>query len=590
MKIPTLNLAQYPPFTLFGLFWIGLGWLGLILTLFGIFYAPILAVYFFAAGSALLFVLGRSWRTLRISRSFWTVLLFSLLAIGIFSYYSTPSIFSGRDQGSLSEAAIRLTQNHQLKFSSLASQEFFQIYGPGKALNFPGFNYTTDGQLITQFPLGYIAWLASFYAFLGLGGLVAANGVTLLLFILSFYLIARQYLRTSSALLAWGALLSTFVFSWFFKFTLSENLAWMLIWFGLYEFILFSRSASRFHLSAFLLSFSLLIFARVEALSFLLMAALIIFRQQRQQKNILATVFDKKIIGLLGGIVALYVINLIVNLQFFITLAKGALKPFLSLGRDLAATGGLSMFLYVLRIFSTYALLSFLVFGLIGVFFFLKNKKYTWLVPFALVLPAFFYLLQPSISTDHPWMLRRFVFAVIPVTILYAFWFLDHFLKKRASFYIIAAFLILTNLLIAFPFLTFAPAQKLLPQVREISQNFTASDLVLVDRDATGDGWTMLTGPLSFLMDKQAVYFFNPKDLAKINREKFSNIYFIIPDNSLAFYEEAGLLTRLTPVKDYTLETNALELIMADENGTLPGTQLPIQKDILVTGKIYLLN
>src|SRR3972149_2208976 len=55
-------------------------------------------------------------------------LLAAVLSAGLIGYFSEPTIFSGRDQGSLSEAAFHLTQNSQLAFSTKASQSFFQIY------------------------------------------------------------------------------------------------------------------------------------------------------------------------------------------------------------------------------------------------------------------------------------------------------------------------------------------------------------------------------------------------------------------------------------------------------------------------------
>jgi len=77
------------------------------------------------------------------------------------------------DISTQSEAAAWLAQNHHVTFAIPASEEFFRLYGPGKAENFPGFYYTDDGKLTTRFLPPYTAWLAMF----GVVGLAFANAL-----------------------------------------------------------------------------------------------------------------------------------------------------------------------------------------------------------------------------------------------------------------------------------------------------------------------------------------------------------------------------------------------------------------------------
>lgn len=590
-------MDKYQLFTIFVLFWIGLGWLGLILALLGIFYNIFLAAYLCLGGIAFIYLMAFNQATIRINRRFFLIFFLSLLSVFIFSYYTVPTIFSGRDQGTLSESAIQLAQNHHLTFSFPAEKEFFKIYGPGTALNFPGFNYTPKGELATQFPLGYVSWLAVFYSLIGLNGFIVANSVTFLIFIFSFYLLARYYLRASSAITALLLILTSFVFSWFFKFTLSENLALMLTWFGLYEFVLFTHNKKRFYLLASIAAFSILIFTRVEALGFLAIIIAILLFKYKDWKYLLFVVIGKKLLLLFGTFLLLYFFNLALDTHSYRSMLKGILGPFLSLGsglKDYSSAASISLFgttAYVVKVLSAYALFNFILFGIVGFLYLLKHKKFEILVPFLVILPTFAYIVHPSISSDHPWMLRRFVFSIIPVSILYTVWFLDWFLKRRIYFYLFVSLMLIANLLVFIPYLAVSPNKNLLPQIKEISDNFTSSDLVLVDRDATGDGWSMMTGPLNFLYGKQAVYFFNPKDLDKLDRGKFSATYFIIPDGKLAFYETGGLSGRLEPVKDYKIETSALDIALGEKR-TMYGApiKLPENKNVTVYGKIYLLK
>ncbi|MFA7209293.1 MAG: hypothetical protein WC120_03320 [Parcubacteria group bacterium] len=579
------------------LFWIGLGWLGLALSLLGIFYNLFLAAYIFLGGIGLVYLIAFNQTRIGINHRFFLVFFLSLLSIFILSYYTVPTIFSGRDQGTLSESAIQLAQNHRLTFSFPAEKEFFQIYGPGPALNFPGFNYTPKGELMTQFPLGYVSWLAVFYSLAGLNGFVIANSVTFLIFIFSFYLVARYYLRARSALAALFLVLTSFIFSWFFKFTLSENLALMLTWFGLYEFVLFTHSKKRFYLLASITSFSILIFTRVEALGFLAIIIAILLVKYKDWKYLLFVVIGKKLLLLFGTFILLYFFNLVLDTQSYMLMLKGILSPFISLGSGLkdyslpASVSILETTAYVIKVLFAYAIFNFILFGIIGFIYLLKHRRFEIIAPFLIILPTFIYLIHPSISSDHPWMLRRFVFSIVPISILYTVWFLDWFLKKRVYFYVFIFLMLATNLMVFIPYLTISPNKNLLPQIKEISGNFKASDLILIDRDATGDGWSMMTGPLNFLYGKQAVYFFNPKDLDKLDYKRFSSVYFIIPDDKLDFYRSSGLLKRLSAVKNYEIKTDMLDIVTGEKQEMYGAAiRLPENKNITVHGKIYLLR
>lgn len=592
-----VNLNKYQLFTIFVLFWIGLGWLGLALSLLGIFYNAILASYIFIGGILLVYLISFNKAKIEINHRFFLVFLLSLLSVFIFSLYTVPSIFSGRDQGALSEAAIQLSQNHKLTFSFDAEKEFFKIYGPGQALNFPGFNYTQKGELSTQFPLGYISWLAIFYSIFGLNGFVVANSIAFIIFIFSFYLVARYYLRSSSAIMAILLIITSFVFSWFFKFTLSENIALMLTWFGIYEFVMFTKNRHRFYLLASLFSFAMLVFTRVEALGFLTVIIAILLIRYKDWKYLVFVVVGKKILLLLGGFTLLYAFNLAIDTQSYMSMLKGILSPFIALGsglKDYSSAGSVSFFatfFYVIKVLFSYAIFNFILFGIVGFIYLWKHKRFEILIPFLIVLPSFVYLIHPSISTDHPWMLRRFVFSVIPVSILYSVWFLDWFFTKRTYFYIFTSLMLAANLIVFMPYLAISPNKNLLPQIKTISDNFNSSDLILVDRDATGDGWSMMTGPLNFLYGKQAVYFFNPKDLNKINLKRFDSVYFIIPNDKIDFYKKGGIFARLTPIKNYNIETEMLSIKTGAKQEVYGAPiMLPEPTNVSVYGKIYLLK
>jgi hypothetical protein len=573
---------------------LGLELLGLLLATIGIFYIGIIVAYIVLASGFFIYILFRNIPILSLSKNlkFYLIAIVSFLFILLFAHYSVPTIFSGRDQGSLSEAAIRLAENHKLTFSSPASEEFFHIYGPGQALNFPGFDYTKDGQLTTQFPLGYAVWLAIFYSLFGLNGLIIANGITLFIFLLSFFLIAGLYLKTSSSVWVWLLALTSFSFMWFFKFTLSENLALAMIWFGLWEFLIFLRNEEPLYLFASLLSFIALAFTRIEAWAILPMVFIALYLKYRSWKTIREKMTKKLFLIPLILVIILFIISLEVNFSFYRTFAKGFLSAFSPPKNEVDIPSySLTFATYLVRVLGLYTILNFLVLAFMGIIFFLKNKKYELLTIAFISLPVLIYLINPSISSDHPWMLRRFVFVVLPMAILYSVLFLDKFFSRKIFTSIILFLLLVMNLIVFIPYISRADNENLLSETQSLSHNFTNADLVLVDRDASGSGWSMVTGPMSFLYGKQAVYFFNPSDLAKIDTKKFSSVYLIVPDTNFDYYVGSGMLSKFSLVKDYKIETSSLDIKTGKKNDIYSQpVEFPQEQKTIVYGKIFKLN
>lgn len=589
-KIKPFSLDGHKFFALVAAYFVILGFLSVLLAMAGLFYAFIIQAYLILGLLILALIYFKNKRTISFDKNFLLILSISALAIILFSYFSVPTVFSGRDQGSLSEAAMQLSQKHKLEFSFPAEKEFFRIYGTGKALNFPGFDYTEEGNLITRFPLGYISWLAAYICVFGIKGLIIANAVSLLFFLAAFYLLATHFLKNSAALAAILFILTSFAFSWFFKFTLSENLTLMLLWLGILAFYNFIKNKDRFYLAFSFLNLGFLLFVRIEAVFFLFSALIILFFIAKKQKKSIFEFIGKKIAMLLFIIGILYLFSLAIDFSFFKGLAKDSARSFFQEKNKTFSGNLLAEAFFSIKVLFNYAVLSYLIFGLAGILYLFKKKNFEFLIPFLIVSPSFIYLFDPHISNDHPWMLRRFIFSIIPAAILYGTFFMSKFLKNKILFFSLCSILIAANLLIFIPFISFKPNDNLLPQIKELSANFKDSDLILIDREATGDPFSMMSGPMNFIFQKQAVYFFNPSDLDKINRQNFSNVYLIIPDKNLEFYDKNGLSARLTAQKDYKIEMSVLDVITNSEIDLKTSVILPEKKTLTTSGKIYLLK
>lgn len=533
---------------LFGLSFVLFGWFALLLTLSDIFFTPLI----FAGATLTLITILFSGTAFffRTTSDFKTVIFIAFSIVLLIGSFTVPTIFSGRDQGSISEAAFRLAQNSHLTFSTPASESFFQIYGTGKALNFPGFAYTETGDLITQFPLGYTSWLASFISLFGLYGVVIGNGILLFLFLLTLYALLRRFTHPFYAFFGLTLAIFSFLPTWFAKITLSENLALFLFVFLVWNLILFLEEGKLIFYAGIFLSGGLLAFTRIEGFAFLALTFLILFLN-KHTRYIWKTSPWKSFI--VPGFLFLFIFlrDFFINLPYYKMIGKALIK-FLnqtnmgSVANDLSATSSSFTLGSVLLL---YGLLILFVVGFLGILISIKEKRFIALLPAFIALPTFLYLFDPHISLDHPWMLRRYLFSLFPTLLFSAIVGIALLFAEKKTFPIgrpkgIRLFLVgalfLGLIVVQYPAfrygISFAENRGFKEQITAFSQEFSDTDLVLIDRNATGDGFAMLTGPANYLDGKNMVYFFNPNDLASLDLAPFAHAYLLVPEGDQARY------------------------------------------------------
>jgi hypothetical protein len=126
-------------------------------------------------------------------------------------------------------------------------------------------------------------------------------------------------------------------------------------------------------------------------------------------------------------------------------------------------------------------------------------------------------------------MFRRYAFAAFPLLIFYSIYIINKFFYHKVFLYLTLIVLILANVVISARFIDLSENKELLPQVEKMSQQFGPQDLILVDRLASGSGFSLLSEPLANLYHKNAVYFFNADDLSSIDESRYVSIYLIAP-------------------------------------------------------------
>lgn len=619
---------SYKFFIYFSIFWITVGWGIYLLALTGLFYWWSISILI-----ALISSLGGRFviKSFPIkSKNFIVFNLFFIITATVFVYFSSPTIFSGRDQASISQAAIRLSQNGQLSFSNSVSEDFFNInniqkektknclidnlndfnetnflklnfyhtycqaLNSTKAFNFPGFYYTNEGQLVTQFPLVYITWLALFYSFFGLKGFAIANLFLIYFFFLTSYFLIEKIIPrpksnskriNQSQIISFTLLASSFCLMWFAKFTLTENMATTLLWVGILSTLSITESEKKLPLVRkqefwlFFLSFGLLIFTRIEGIVFFIFALATVLLNKKSRLFIKNNLF-KLILPIIAVLLFVFCLNVFSDIYFYKSILKATLENIQESQSKSMSNNKDSLGLF--KIFGLYGLLIPLIFGTIGIFYLLiKSKDYQKLIPLIIISPSLIYLVSPQITPEHPWMLRRFTFSILPTFLIYSSFLIFVLIKKKKEkiAFLILIIILISNLVSWTKYLTFIPNKNLLQETQELSQNFSNKDLILVDQLASGDKFEMIADPLNSIFGKNAVYFFNPQDLVKINKDKYAKIYLIAPDSKIDYYQKTTLGKDMFFVKKYNLELSNLSSVNP--------YSLPQKKFTTFTGSIF---
>lgn len=471
------------------------------------------------------------------------------ILINTFVFFQPQTLFSGRDQGSISQAALYLSEKHAFHFKTQESSAFFDSYGEGKALHFPGFYYDQQGNLVTQFPHPTIAWYASLLS-LGIPSpfhIIVGNSITLFLSFFSFCLILFHFFKRKTVYIFGSLFLFSFPIWWFSRFSLTENVMLASLWMTLFLFVRFleTPNAKRFFLVFF--SCLLLLAVRIEGPVFVLLMGIVLFFLPKTRlffkRKPLTRIFLPATI-LLG----FFLLTIFTNIPFFTTIAKAIFETLgLRESPELtSATIKNASFFTLWKILFLYGLGVIILSGIFGIFFLIKRKlflKSPGVLSILFVLsPGLLYLFIPFISPDHPWMLRRFMIATLGFFILLLAYVWNNIPKDTYHFRlkkVLKTLLVLIFLSQTIPFLFFFAIRQdaqLEKQVKAFAKNFTPHNtLLLVDKSATGSGFVMLPSLFTSL-GIPSVYFFNPEDFSKVKFTNFEHVYLLVEKNALTPY------------------------------------------------------
>jgi len=510
--------------------------------------------------------------------------------------YSPFPAFSGRDEGSYANAAVYLARFHSLEFQ-LPLLKIFNGEGLShQLLNFPGFVATSQG-MASQFSPAYFVLLGVFALLTkALGVFSLVNGLLVLGGVIAFYLLIRLFAPRWFALAGVVALIFNFVFIWFPRFTFSENLAFMLFLNLLLLLNLFKKTGNPVHIYPIIGILTLFPLVRPEGW-WLLVASLILLGYwylKGQIKLERIYLFKSGFVMFLGFLFSAYItlrqfpiykrllrdwIKWPATETSYANLINGSPTP-ADAGKILAALfpSGEKM-VYYLQVEWRYGILFFGLTALAALTFFFWDKKRKFLNPdmrgivgnaALLGFPFFAAFISPQVSADHPWMLRRFFFVVVPCGILAALILIKTWMNKKPQIVrpylaglLLAAMLVPTLPATAY-FLTVATDEGREAVLKQLGASFDNDSFIFLNRESSGDGWHMWAEPLSSVYGKNAVYVYSPDNLVNsrdLIRKRFSEgkkNYVILQENTFNFEHELEKYFDLAQEKE--IDFNNLQL------------------------------
>jgi len=438
----------------------------------------------------------------RLSVSVLTIIILICL-IGILFPHET---FGGRDEGSYSNIAVMLSKNNNLLFSLNIRSAIGNYLG-----------LDTQNIVAVATPAYYV-WLAIQNVFFGLQWMLRSNIILVALGLCSLYFVSSLFTKKSLSFIVVILYASCIPFLWFFRETMSENLAFFLLWTSIVFLFTFHKTKRDIYLIGLMLATWLFSFTRLEGFliqitTFFVFTFILLITKKFSLKR-----------------------NLIIILVYFIVISSSLLiqKPFNSnsfLRTNFHNVGFLvkrsfsvvrvnentkqrnetipKKIKFVDRIpfFSIQMLAKYnLVIVLFSIFLILplividkkidKINKIYIIGLFIILLPEFYKFFDPSVTMEQPWMYRRYLYALLPVGYL-CFTVLLSRLMSRKFMIFFTVLLFLLNIFLSRNIIFFKNNWSITEQLNKIIKTISPSDDFVVVKE-----WTILDNyyPTTYLI------------------------------------------------------------------------------------------
>jgi len=476
--------------------------------------------------------------------------LFVILGIFIFvlinSFFYHEIIDGARDDGVFTLNAVYLSTHGT-------------VINNNEDLYFTGFTKLKQNLFILEFLPGYITYLAIFHSIGGLNLLFFSNSILLFFGLCWIYKVGKLLNSSKVGIITVILFITHYTTLWFSRRTNSENILLFLFWFSAFLLIEFLKTKKISNLLYGIIPLLLVFLTRPEGLMYLasyLFAVLIIFIISKFKKQALF-INDNSFYS-----VVFLSISLLIFLISFILITKSGINywssGFNSFTIMLFGTASRALDVikskfigvvnekiilnnnnssidiinkpiiwndftsvsipYVVGVLIRYFILPLLLFS----FLYIKkiiNLRLLVLIIFA--SPSFLYLINPQITPDHPWMMRRYWPIFIPLVYL-LFSSSITFIKNKKIQLLLIIFVLTINILLSMPIIKFSEGRGSIAGINKLNEKLKDAQFVFFNSQASR--WA---SSLYFIHNRKTMTGYTDKINFINPLKKYDNIYVV---------------------------------------------------------------
>lgn len=400
-------------------------------------------------------------------------LIIILFACLIFIFFPHDT-FGGRDEGLFANLSVYLTNHGNLKIP-------LYLYA----------NPADTKPLIGRLP-AYTTWLAIQNMFFGQNWMLRSDVILVALGLICLYLVASFFGGKKIGLITLILYTSCLSFLWLGRETLSENLAFFLLWFLVLLLILFFKTKRNIYLGSLFITSWLFSFTRIEGqfIQIPILLVLISITLITKTTSIKKTFFIT-LIYILFIASTFLIYNNIANKKYLeanvssaISVAKTSLSSIsIEQNNYLRLIDRLPTFFMQMLI--KYNLLFILFSIILATIIIINNKKNSlknkiyFIGLLIIISPEFIKLINPGISVDQPWLFRRYLYALIPFGYLCLSILLNKIMKRKLLAIIISALFII-NIAFSSKIITLKNNWSITKELEKITMNVTTNDVIMI--------------------------------------------------------------------------------------------------------------
>ena len=431
-------------------------------------------------------------------------ILIIIIIVSLIGIFFPHDSFGGRDEGNYSGLAIILSKYQTISIPLYLRQAPLAYDSTDQNIVF---NSTT--------PL-YISWLAAQKVLFGIKWMLRSNIVLVSLGLCSLYLASSLFIKKRITFIVVALYSSCMPFLWFFRETMTENLAFFLLWTSIVFLFTFFRTKRNIYLVGLILGMWLFSFTRLEGIliqitTFLVFSAILLINKTFSLKRKLSIILIYLVI-IISTVLATksfshnsYITDAISDVE---GLSKKSIPSFRitesikkyseSVGSQIKLADRMPVFIMQMLAKYNLTLILFSVLLIIPLILLDKkmaNKSKIYLIGLLIIIsPEFYKFINPAATLEQPWMYRRYLYALLPAGYL-CFWILLNKLMNRKLLVSLFSISLIINLLLSNKIITLKNNWQITEKIEKITRSISSDDFVIIKNRTILDDYY----PQSFL-------------------------------------------------------------------------------------------